>query len=104
MVAGKSVLTGATTQYVVMKVSTNAVLVDFVMVASLGTAGHKKRHGFQAADITIAAQRGRKGERVTMPPGEAQNQKIPCRLKRGAGIPETRTGTCPCFLYTLVPR
>lgn len=47
------------------------VLVDFVTVASLGREGHMKRHGFRAIDITIAAQNRRKGNRVTMPHGEA---------------------------------
>lgn len=46
-----------------------------------------KRQGTQAVDITVAAQKGRKGKRVTMPPGEAKKQKIPCRLKLGAGSP-----------------
>lgn len=73
------------------------------MVASVGREGHMKRHGSQAVDIPIAAQKGRKrkSDHATWRSIETED---PMQAETRSRIPNTGAGACPCFRYTLVPQ
>lgn len=111
MVVGKSILTGAASEYVVIKVSTNSTRPVPLEISCRfghgGKSGEGRSHeetwlpGCRHYHCSSEREEGKESDHATWKSIETED---PMQAETRCRILKTGAGTCPCFHSTLVPQ
>lgn len=111
MVVGKSILTGAASEYVVTKVGTNSTQQVSLEISCRFGHGGKSGEGRSLEETWLPGCRHYRCSSEREERKESDHAtwksietKDPMQAETRCRIPKTGAGTCPCFRYTLVPQ